>query len=88
MLGECSIPFLSGKCSILPSRPVPNLKRGILYSRCHSSETRHLACQVGGASADLFFINLKIIAMVFVKLYVALFVRDQICFQPTISLLC
>ena len=24
-----------------PSRPVPNLKRAILYSRCHSSETRH-----------------------------------------------
>ena len=59
---------------------MPNLKGGILYSWCHSSETRHLARQVGGASADFFFVDLKIIAMIFVKLCVTLLVPDQICF--------
>ena len=59
---------------------MPNLKRGILYSRCQSSETRHLARQVGGASADFFFNDLEFIAMIFVKFCVALFFRDEICF--------
>ena len=47
---------------------MPNLKGGILYSRCHSSETQHLACQVGGASADFFFIDLEFISKIFVRL--------------------
>ena len=42
-----------------------NLKGGILYSRCPSIETRHLARQVGGASAGFFFI--KFIGKLFVK---------------------
>ena len=58
---------------------MPNLKRGILYSRCHSSETRHLAPQVVGASAVFFFIDLEFAPMNFVKLCVALFIRDEIC---------
>ena len=45
-------------------------KGGILYSRCHSSETRHLARQVGGASADFFFIDLEFIIKIFVRLSV------------------
>ena len=36
---------------------MPNLKGGILYSRCPCIETRHLARQVGGASAGFFFIK-------------------------------
>ena len=60
-----------------PSRPVPNLKGGILYSRCPCIETRHLARQVGGASAGFVFsfIDLKFI----VKFCVELSVRVKIC---------
>ena len=36
---------------------MPNLKGGILYSRCPCIETRHLARQVGGASAG--FVNVR-----------------------------
>ena len=42
-----------------------NLKGGILYSRCPCNETRHLARQVGGASAGFIFI--KFIGKFFVK---------------------
>ena len=44
---------------------MPNLKGGILYSRCPCIETRHLARQVGGASAGFIFI--KFIGKFFVK---------------------
>ena len=44
---------------------MPNLKGGILYSRCPCIETRHLARQEGGASAGFFFI--KFIGKFFVK---------------------
>ena len=56
--------------------PCQTQKGGILYSRCPSSETRHLARQVGGASTDFFFIDLESISTIFVKLCVALFIRD------------
>ena len=46
---------------------------------CPSSETRHLARQVGGASADFFFIDLEFISMIFIKLCIALFIRNEIC---------
>ena len=44
---------------------MPNLKGGILYSRCPCIETRHLARQVGGASASFIFI--KFIGKFFVE---------------------
>ena len=34
---------------------MPNLKGGILYSRCPCIGTRHLARQVGGASAGFIY---------------------------------
>ena len=60
---------------------MPNLKGGILYSRCPCNETRHLARQVGGASAGFvfFFINLKFIVKFIVKFCVKLSVRVEIC---------
>ena len=36
---------------------MPNLKGGILYSRCPCNKTRHLARQVGGASAGFAYIS-------------------------------
>ena len=44
---------------------MPNLKGGILYSQCPFIDTRHLACQVGDASAGFIFI--KFIGNFFIK---------------------
>ena len=49
---------------------MPNLKRGYPLLPVSLSETRHLARQVGGASADFFFINFEFIPEIFVRFLV------------------
>ena len=58
---------------------MPNLKGGILYSRCPCNETRHLARQVGGASAGSVFLFIKFIVKFIVKFCVELSVHVEIC---------
>ena len=59
---------------------MPNLKRGYPLLPVSLFETRHLARQVGGASADFFFTDSMFADTVIVKLRVTLFIRDKICF--------